>query len=61
MEEIKNKIEEMIKVAENKQKIDELDNSVKEKEKELEQLGKELSLSMIGTVDKQMKKEGRGK
>ena len=57
MEEIKNKIEEMIKVAENKQKIDELDNSVKEKEKELEQLGKELSLSMIGTVDKQMKKE----
>ncbi len=53
MEEIKNKIEEMIKVAENKQKIDELDNSVKEKEKELEQLGKELSLSMIGTVDKQ--------
>lgn len=57
MEEIKNKIEEMIKVAENKQKIDELDNSVKEKEKELEQLGKELSLGMIGTVDKQMKKE----
>lgn len=57
MEEIKNKIEEMIKVAEKKQKIDELDNSVKEKEKELEQLGKELSLSMIGTVDKQMKKE----
>lgn len=57
MEEIKNKLEEMIKVAENKQKIDELDNSVKEKEKELEQLGKELSLSMIGTVDKQMKKE----
>ncbi len=57
MEEIKNKIEEMIKVAENKQKIDELDNSVKEKEKELEQLRKELSLSMIGTVDKQMKKE----
>lgn len=57
MEEIKNKLEEMIKVAENKQKIEELDNSVKEKEKELEQLGKELSLSMIGTVDKQMKKE----
>lgn len=57
MEEIKNKIEEMIKVAENKQKIDEIDNSVKEKENELEQLGKELQLSMLGTVDREIKKE----
>ena len=47
----------MIKVAENKQKIDEIDNSVKEKENELEQLGKELQLSMLGTVDREIKKE----
>ena len=57
MEEIKNKIEEMMKVVEHKEKIDELGNGVKDKEKELEQLNKEFQLSMIGTVDREMKKE----
>ena len=57
MENLKNEIEKIVNLSTQKNQIDELKNQIKEKETELNGLNQELQLTMIGTMDRDIKKE----
>lgn len=57
MEGLKNEIEKIVNLSTQKEQIDELKNELKEKETELKGLNQELQLTMIGTMDRDIKKE----
>lgn len=57
MENLKNEIEKIVNLSTQKNQIEELKNQLKEKETELNGLNQEVQLTMIGTIDREIKNE----